>query len=52
VAVLRPADGLSPAYLRDLVGVRLTRDLEPGAPFLPSDLAEPASGGGVDREAA
>jgi N,N'-diacetyllegionaminate synthase len=40
IAVLRPAIGLSPIHERDLIGARLERDIEAGAPFLPCDLAE------------
>jgi len=39
IAVLRPGAGLPPARARDLVGVRLTRSIDAGAPFLESDLA-------------
>jgi sialic acid synthase SpsE len=38
LVVLRPASGLAPGYERDLVGVRLTRDVEAGAPFLERDV--------------
>jgi N,N'-diacetyllegionaminate synthase len=48
LVVLRPAKGLAPEFERDLIGVRLTRDVEAGAPFLERDL--PAQRG--TREAA
>lgn len=38
IAVLRPALGLSPVFESDLIGVRLTRDIEAGAPFTEGDL--------------
>jgi sialic acid synthase SpsE len=38
VIALRPATALSPAQLTRLVGVRLLRDVPPGAPFLASDI--------------
>jgi sialic acid synthase SpsE len=38
IAVLRPALGLSPVREPDLIGVRLTRDIEAGAPFVLGDL--------------
>ena len=38
IAVLRPATGLPPDRLWDLVGMRLTRDVTAGAPFLERDL--------------
>jgi N-acetylneuraminate synthase len=38
IAVLRPALGLPPVCERDLIGVRLTRDIEAGAPFTEGDL--------------
>jgi N,N'-diacetyllegionaminate synthase len=39
IAVLRPGVGLPPARVRDLVGARLTRSIDAGAPFLESDLS-------------
>jgi sialic acid synthase SpsE len=48
VAVLRPGTGLPPAREADLIGVRLTRRVDDGAPFVESDL--PALRG--QREAA
>ena len=48
IAVLRPGTGLSPTRERDLIGVRLTRPIDAGAPFLESDLASPRG----QREAA
>lgn len=38
IVALRPATGLDARHWHDLVGVRLGRDLQAGAPFLPSDL--------------
>jgi sialic acid synthase SpsE len=38
VVVLRPADGLSPVHEGRLIGIQLIREVEAGAPFLPSDL--------------
>jgi sialic acid synthase SpsE len=38
IAALRPAVGLSPACEADLLGVRLTREMEAGAPFTERDL--------------
>jgi sialic acid synthase SpsE len=38
LVVLRPATGLAPGFERDLIGVRLQRDIEAGAPFLERDL--------------
>ena len=38
VIALRPASALTPDRLPDLVGVRIVRGLEPGAPFLLTDL--------------
>jgi sialic acid synthase SpsE len=38
IAVLRPATGLAPDRERDLVGVRLARTIDAGAPFLACDL--------------
>ena len=43
IVALRPARGLSPACESDLVGVRLTRDVDAGAAFTERDL--PARGG-------
>jgi sialic acid synthase SpsE len=48
IAVLRPGTGLPPARERELIGVRLTRSIDDGAPFLESDL--PGQRG--EREAA
>jgi sialic acid synthase SpsE len=39
IAVLRPGVGLPPARARDLVGARLTRSIDAGAPFLERDLS-------------
>jgi sialic acid synthase SpsE len=39
VVALRPATGLAADRLDDLIGVRLTRPLAAGAPFLPVDLS-------------
>jgi sialic acid synthase SpsE len=38
ITALRPATGLSPDSLGDLIGCTLDRDVEAGEPFLPSDL--------------
>ena len=38
IVVLRPGIGLPPVHERDLVGVRLTRDVELGGPFVERDL--------------
>jgi N,N'-diacetyllegionaminate synthase len=38
IAVLGPQTGLAPACERDLVGLRLARSIETGAPFLACDL--------------
>jgi sialic acid synthase SpsE len=38
LVVLRPATGLAPEFERDLIGVRLQRDIEAGAPFLDRDV--------------
>jgi sialic acid synthase SpsE len=38
ITALRPATGLSPDSLGDLIGGTLDRDVEAGEPFLPSDL--------------
>jgi N-acetylneuraminate synthase/N,N'-diacetyllegionaminate synthase len=38
IAVLRPGTGLPPLLADDLVGVRLTRQIEDGAPFLTTDV--------------
>jgi sialic acid synthase SpsE len=38
IAVLRPGTGLPPDRETDLIGVRLTRDLAAGAPFVEADL--------------
>jgi N-acetylneuraminate synthase/N,N'-diacetyllegionaminate synthase len=38
IVALRPGTGLPPAHERDLIGVRLTRDLDEGAPFSQRDL--------------
>jgi N,N'-diacetyllegionaminate synthase len=48
IAVLRPGTGLAPARSDDLVGIRLTRQVADGAPFVETDL--PALRG--EREAA
>ena len=38
---LRPADGISPLRLDEVVGRRAARDLAPGQPLLPGDLDPP-----------
>ena len=43
IAVLRPGTGLPPELEADLIGVRLTRAIDDGSPFLPCDL--PTLGG-------
>ena len=43
IAVLRPGTGLPPELEADLIGVRLTRSVDDGSPFLPCDL--PTLGG-------
>jgi N-acetylneuraminate synthase len=39
---LRPATGLHPGRWRELIGQRVTRDLDAGAPFIEDDLAHRA----------
>jgi sialic acid synthase SpsE len=41
VIALRPADGLDASRWSELVGIRLPRDVDAGAPFLDSDLEVP-----------
>jgi N-acetylneuraminate synthase/N,N'-diacetyllegionaminate synthase len=40
----RPADGVSPARIDDVVGRRAARSLEPGLPLRPDDLSPPLRG--------
>jgi sialic acid synthase SpsE len=42
VVALRPGIGLAPIRIADLVGVRLARAIEAGAPFTDDDIAEEA----------
>ncbi|MFB6080817.1 MAG: N-acetylneuraminate synthase family protein [Haloferacaceae archaeon] len=40
VSVLRPATGLSPSFLDDVVGTRLTDDVSEGEPIIPDVLSQ------------